>query len=70
MEVPHIQFINGECSALRTGIETPRVQFLDKLNIDIVVDVPVIMQRRSLHALSTEAFGRIFHMFYVLALFS
>ena len=42
------------------------MQFLDKVvrgaagvNIDKVVDVPVIMQRRSLHALSTEAFGRI-----------
>ena len=42
------------------------MQFLDKVvpeaagvNIDVVVDVPVTMQRRSLHALSTEAFGRI-----------
>ena len=44
----------------------PRRKFLDKVvlvaagvRIDKVVDAPVVMQRRSLHASSTVAFGRI-----------
>ena len=79
VEVPQTQFIDDVAPSFLTETEIPQAQFLDKVvgergcarrcSASTVVDEPVVLQS-VLHALSTEAFGRIVHMFYVLAQFS
>ena len=68
MEVPQIQFIDDVAPRREQFRRLHRCSSLNKVvlcccgevRIDKVVDVPVVIRRRPLHASSTKAFGREF----------